>query len=117
VSRLKLDSSGAGVKVAGVIMEPASYADNDRQRVQYYAATVREVVLCSGAIANPQLLMLRYGHHVILLENICSRCCPFSGIGPREHLQKLGVMVAKDLAGVGSNLVSRVICAAAVGSN
>eukprot|EP00403_Amphidinium_massartii_P039890 CAMPEP_0178435768 /NCGR_PEP_ID=MMETSP0689_2-20121128/34099_1 /TAXON_ID=160604 /ORGANISM="Amphidinium massartii, Strain CS-259" /LENGTH=625 /DNA_ID=CAMNT_0020057853 /DNA_START=29 /DNA_END=1902 /DNA_ORIENTATION=- len=44
-----------------------------------------EVVLAGGAINSPQLLML-------------------SGIGPREHLQKHGIEVVKDLPAVGENL-------------
>jgi choline dehydrogenase len=44
-----------------------------------------EVILCGGAINSPQLLML-------------------SGIGPREHLQQLGIDVVADLPGVGTNL-------------
>ncbi len=43
------------------------------------------IVLCSGAIASPQLLML-------------------SGIGPAQHLQSLGIPVVKDMPGVGQNL-------------
>lgn len=44
-----------------------------------------QIVLCSGAIASPQLLML-------------------SGIGPAEQLRGLGIPVIKDLPGVGKNL-------------
>lgn len=44
-----------------------------------------EIVLCAGAVASPQLLML-------------------SGIGPKIHLQGLGIPVLKDLAGVGQNM-------------
>ena len=44
-----------------------------------------QIVLCSGAIASPQLLML-------------------SGVGPAEQLQRLGIGVIKDLPGVGQNL-------------
>lgn len=45
----------------------------------------REVVLCGGAYASPQLLML-------------------SGIGPADHLRSHGIDVRMDLPGVGSGL-------------
>ena len=44
-----------------------------------------EIVVSSGAIASPQLLML-------------------SGVGPREHLESFGIEVVHDLPGVGQNL-------------
>lgn len=45
----------------------------------------REVLLCAGAIASPQLLML-------------------SGIGPADHLREVGVLVVVDAANVGVGL-------------
>ncbi len=45
----------------------------------------REVVLCAGTYASPQLLML-------------------SGVGPADHLRSVGVDVVQDLPGVGENL-------------
>jgi len=53
---------------------------------QVFAA--REVILAGGAFNTPQLLML-------------------SGIGPRADLEKLGIAVRVDLAGVGRNLQDR----------
>ncbi|WP_449433310.1 choline dehydrogenase [Pseudomonas putida] len=45
----------------------------------------KEVILCSGSVDSPKLLML-------------------SGIGPREHLESLGIEVVHELPGVGLNL-------------
>lgn len=45
----------------------------------------REVLVCSGAIGSPKLLLQ-------------------SGIGPADHLKSAGVSVQHDLAGVGSNM-------------
>jgi len=55
--------------------------DGRRERVR----ATRQVVLCSGVIETPKLLMV-------------------SGIGPAEHLREFGVPVAIDLPGVGQNL-------------
>jgi choline oxidase len=49
----------------------------------------REVILCTGAIETPKLLML-------------------SGIGPAQHLHDVGVDVLVDSPGVGSNLDDHV---------
>lgn len=49
----------------------------------------REIILCLGAFGSPQLLML-------------------SGIGPADHLRDLGITVAVDLPGVGSNLADHI---------
>ncbi|MGF1527296.1 MAG: GMC family oxidoreductase [Candidatus Competibacterales bacterium] len=48
-------------------------------------AAEREVILCAGAFASPQLLML-------------------SGIGPPDHLGRHGIAVRHPLPGVGQNL-------------
>ncbi|KAL0130218.1 hypothetical protein PUN28_002064 [Cardiocondyla obscurior] len=57
------------------------------QIIQVFAR--KEVILCAGAIASPQLLML-------------------SGIGPKKHLSELGIRVVQDLPGVGENLMDHV---------
>lgn len=55
----------------------------------------REVIISSGAIGSPRLLLL-------------------SGIGPADHLRSVGVDVVADLPGVGSNLQDHIdICAIA----
>jgi choline dehydrogenase len=50
-----------------------------------HARAAREVILCSGVVNSPKLLLL-------------------SGIGPADHLRQLGIPVVLDLPGVGSNL-------------
>jgi choline dehydrogenase len=49
------------------------------------ARATREVILCTGTIGSPQLLLL-------------------SGVGPAGHLESLGIPVVWDLPGVGENL-------------
>ena len=49
----------------------------------------REVIVCQGAFATPQLLML-------------------SGIGPADHLKSQGIKPLADLPGVGANLADHV---------
>ena len=52
---------------------------------QHTAAASVEIILCAGAFDSPRLLLL-------------------SGLGPREHLESVGVAVVKDIPGVGQNL-------------
>jgi choline dehydrogenase-like flavoprotein len=56
------------------------------KRGQHIARASGEIVLASGALVTPKILML-------------------SGIGPAEHLAEHGMAVEADLAGVGQNLV------------
>ncbi|KAF4620148.1 hypothetical protein G7Y89_g14673 [Cudoniella acicularis] len=49
----------------------------------------KEVIVCSGAIGSPQVLML-------------------SGVGPRKHLDEHGIKVVHDLPGVGSELTDHI---------
>ena len=54
-----------------------------------------QIVLCAGAMASPQILML-------------------SGVGPGDHLREMGIPVVHELPGVGQNLrdhpIVAVIC-------
>lgn len=76
VRELEFDAEN---RVTGV-----QYVDNAFGRASRIAAK-REVIVSAGAINTPQLLML-------------------SGIGPREHLEEVGIEVRVDSPGVGSNL-------------
>jgi choline dehydrogenase len=65
-----------GTRCTGVVYQK----DGETQSAQ----ANREVIICSGAINSPQLLML-------------------SGIGPKETLAQFGIPVVMDLPGVGQN--------------
>uniref|UniRef100_A0A182T5Y6 Glucose-methanol-choline oxidoreductase N-terminal domain-containing protein n=1 Tax=Anopheles maculatus TaxID=74869 RepID=A0A182T5Y6_9DIPT len=71
-----------------ILIDPdtkTAYGVEFTKNKRVYTVRVRkEVILAAGAIASPQLLML-------------------SGVGPREHLEQLGIPVIKDLR-VGYNL-------------
>ena len=56
---------------------------------EVFTIGAERVVLSSGALRSPQLLML-------------------SGIGPREHLEEVGIPVVRDLPGVGQSLFNHM---------
>ncbi|XP_061179543.1 glucose dehydrogenase [FAD, quinone]-like [Saccostrea echinata] len=62
-----------------------------RDKVNHVIRARREVIVSAGAINSPQILML-------------------SGIGPKEHLDSLGIPVVKDLP-VGQNLQDHIFSA------
>lgn len=49
----------------------------------------KEIILSAGSLQSPQILML-------------------SGVGPRDHLEKMGIHTIVDLPGVGENLQDHV---------
>ncbi|KAJ7876577.1 alcohol oxidase [Mycena leptocephala] len=55
----------------------------------FYARARREIVICSGAIGSPQLLLL-------------------SGIGPKEYLDEQNIPTVSDLPGVGEHLMNHI---------
>ncbi|KAF8065327.1 alcohol oxidase [Lyophyllum atratum] len=55
----------------------------------HFAQARKEIILCSGALGTPQLLLL-------------------SGVGPAGHLRSQGITVVIDSPGVGSNLVRSI---------
>lgn len=59
---------------------------NDKSGNQHTALAKNEVILSSGALITPKLLML-------------------SGIGPADHLQQHGIDLKADIPGVGQNLI------------
>jgi choline dehydrogenase len=80
VRRLALE----GTRVRGVVIEKGGR--------EITIPAEREVLLTSGAIGSPQLLML-------------------SGIGPADHLRSFGIKPIVDSTGVGNNLQDHLDCA------
>jgi hypothetical protein len=61
----------------------------DLKKYFFQVKASKEVILCTGAIGSPQLLML-------------------SGIGDNEHLSQFGIPMVHHLPGVGQNLQDHV---------
>jgi choline dehydrogenase-like flavoprotein len=81
---VKLQAQALRVMVHGGRAVGVEYVQGNT-RDPVLACASREVIVSSGAIGSPKLLMQ-------------------SGIGPADHLRAVGVRVLHDLAGVGSNL-------------
>jgi choline dehydrogenase len=77
--------TGALVRAIRIAGSRATGVDLVRNGTMRSVEAEQEVILCGGAINSPQLLQL-------------------SGIGPAEHLDRLGIPVRHDLPGVGANL-------------
>lgn len=78
VERVLFDESGSEPCAIGVEVSKSPLAPKYRIKAN------REVIICGGAIATPQILLV-------------------SGIGPKEVLSKAGIKVVKDLPQVGKN--------------
>ena len=77
VGRVLFESGPAGTpRAVGVEVESGG---------EVFTVEGKEIVLCAGGLASPQLLML-------------------SGIGPAAHLDEMGIPVVHDAPGVGRNL-------------
>ncbi len=57
----------------------------DNKDKMFNVKSKKEVILCAGAVGTPHILML-------------------SGIGPKDHLNSMGINLKADLPGVGQNL-------------
>eukprot|EP00878_Enallax_costatus_P001969 GHUV01002133.1.p1 GENE.GHUV01002133.1~~GHUV01002133.1.p1 ORF type:complete len:615 (+),score=207.39 GHUV01002133.1:83-1927(+) len=81
-TKLATETGAAGARTVGV-----EYAVGGRTGAKQTAelAPGGEVLLCSGTVANPQLLML-------------------SGIGPADQVAEAGIPLVADLPGIGQNL-------------
>ena len=59
---------------------------NPWSETSFYFEAKNEVILSAGVYDSPKLLML-------------------SGVGPKDHLEEMGIEVVQELSGVGSNLL------------
>lgn len=76
-----------GAHVTRIVIENgrATGVDYVKDGRNFTVLADREVVLCGGSYASPQILML-------------------SGVGPADHLREMGIEAVLDLPGVGRNL-------------
>ena len=108
VSRIEFSGDEAEHRAEQVSFQ---YANSTSEKV-FSVRVNKEVVISSGAVGSPQILMLRsenLSHQPIgNLSTDESRNANIrfrSGIGPRQHLEEHGIEVVRDLPGVGSELV------------
>ncbi|KAI9695557.1 MAG: hypothetical protein M1820_008570 [Bogoriella megaspora] len=85
VSRIEFSSEGKTSRAEKVHF----HNTDDKNKKDFSVSVRREVIVCSGAIGSPQVLML-------------------SGIGPRKHLEEHEIEVVRNLPGVGSELRDHV---------
>lgn len=85
--RLEIDEEN---RVQGV------YVETEHSSVKTFYVKGKEIILCGGAVASPQLLLLRY---------FDSKSSNISGIGPKEQLDVHNIPCKVDLPGVGTQLV------------
>jgi choline dehydrogenase-like flavoprotein len=78
----KLEIDSKGKQVTGVHVQRARPTGQDKE---YFIKARREVIICSGTVCTPQLLML-------------------SGIGPKDHIEQSGIPLVHELPAVGQNL-------------
>jgi len=88
VQRVHLDDRK---QVRGVFVEAETPSPET-----YYISVEKEIILCGGAVASPQLLALR-----LSLEMHANN----SGIGPKDELAKHNIPCIVDLSGIGVHLV------------
>jgi choline dehydrogenase len=102
VTSITCEHSEKGVRAVGVIIEEESSLI---QRPPRRVRAKREVILCSGAIATPHLLLLRYVSHPrdVLMRD--AERTTRSGIGPADELRKKNVKVQLHHPNVGKGLV------------
>lgn len=80
----RLDLDGDKELVTGVYIRSSKAADKNTD-MDFFVKARREVIVCSGAICTPQLLML-------------------SGIGPKDSGKHLNIPLVKELPAVGKKL-------------
>lgn len=68
VTKLDIQHTREGPRAVGVLFQRDLREGVVQTTPQYHAVAKREIVLCAGAIANPQLLQLRYCYSPLVAE-------------------------------------------------
>jgi choline dehydrogenase len=103
VLSLDLEDTGA-LKAKGVFIQAEDSWIGLKTKIRVGAT--KEIIMAAGAIATPQILLLRSVRDVMRCKELC--WVSNSGIGDPKHLNSVGIDIVHELNGVGLGLQDHI---------